>query len=197
MDADRLKWNDRYREQELLHGEDPSRFLAAQLPHIMALTTGRRALDLACGEGRNSLLLARHGFAVTGVDIAEVALAKARRRADREGLAIELVAADLEQYAFCGSYDLIISCNFLLREIFPAAVAALVPGGLLLVDTIFNAPGVPSTHNPAYLAQPAELPALFARLPGEILHYEERPGDAPPTVRLLFRRSSDAPCRDD
>ncbi|HEY5974739.1 MAG TPA: class I SAM-dependent methyltransferase [Geobacteraceae bacterium] len=193
MDADRLKWNDRYREQELLHGEAPSRFLAAQLPRIMDLTAGRRALDLACGEGRNSLFLARHGFAVTGVDIAEVALAKARNRAAREGLVIDLVAADLERYVFSSPYDLIINCNFLLRELFPTAVTALGPGGLLLVDTLFNAPGARSTHNPAYLAQPAELPLLFATLPGETIHYEERLSDAPPTVRLLFRKAAGSP----
>ena len=193
MDADRLKWNERYREEELLHGDLPSRFLAEQLPAIMALTDGRRALDLACGEGRNSLFLAHHGFTVTGVDIAEVALAKARRRAEQAGQAIELVAGDLDQYVFKGSYDLIIICNFLDRPLFPAAVAALRPGGLLLVDTIFNAPGAPPTSNPAFLAQPGELPDLFAGLPGELLHYEERTADIPPTVRMLYRKEATCP----
>jgi tellurite methyltransferase len=188
LQADRSKWNERYREKELLHGSEPSRFLAEWLPRIMALTSGRRALDIACGEGRNSLFLARHGFRVTGLDIADVALAKARRLAGAEGLDIDFRLADLEGYVFDGSFDLIVNCNFLLRELFPKGVAALSAGGLLLVDTILDSPLVAVPCNKQYLLQPGELAKLFTGLAGTIICSEELPGEPTPTARLLFRK---------
>jgi len=54
-----------------------------------------RAVDLGCGTGANAVFLARHGFEVTGIDFSRVALAKARRAAERAGVELRLVADDL------------------------------------------------------------------------------------------------------
>ena len=80
MEADRQRWNERYRAEEYLMGERPSRFLMESLPLIVRHCPGRRALDLACGEGRNSIFLASQGFAVTGVDISDEAPSRPARR---------------------------------------------------------------------------------------------------------------------
>ena len=61
-------WNRRYTGRELLWTSEPNRFLVAE---TAALRPGR-ALDLACGEGRNAVWLAERGWQVTGVDFAEV-----------------------------------------------------------------------------------------------------------------------------
>jgi SAM-dependent methyltransferase len=54
-----------------------------------------RAVDLGCGTGANAIYLAKHGFAVVGVDFSPVALAKARTRATEAGVECRFVAADL------------------------------------------------------------------------------------------------------
>ena len=63
--------------QELVWSAEPNRFLVAE---VVDLSPGR-ALDLACGEGRNAIWLAEQGWTVTGVDFSNVALDKARRLA--------------------------------------------------------------------------------------------------------------------
>jgi SAM-dependent methyltransferase len=55
---------------------------------------GTRVLDVGCGAGTNSIFLARAGFRVHGVDLAPSAVAVARRRAKRAGVAIDFQAAD-------------------------------------------------------------------------------------------------------
>jgi 2-polyprenyl-3-methyl-5-hydroxy-6-metoxy-1,4-benzoquinol methylase len=187
VDADRKRWNKRYAGEGYLLGVQPSPFLAEQLAGLLALCPGRRALDIACGEGRNSVFLARHGFSVTGIDIAEQALAKGARLAATSGVTVDFRRADLERCAITGSYDLILNVNFLLRRLIPALVAALAPGGILLVDTILAVPGTVSPHRPEHLLQPGELARLFAPYAGTILHMEELPDAAVPTARLLFR----------
>src|SRR6476646_8725770 len=87
----REDWNARYAQKELVWSAEPNRLFAAE---VGGLPPGR-ALDLACGEGRNAVWLAGRGWRVTGVDFSGVALAKARRLADRAGVALDLVQADL------------------------------------------------------------------------------------------------------
>ena len=66
-------WDSRYRGTDLVWGATPNMWVEQE---IAGLTPGR-ALDLACGEGRNSIWLAARGWQVTGVDFSAAALAKA------------------------------------------------------------------------------------------------------------------------
>jgi 2-polyprenyl-3-methyl-5-hydroxy-6-metoxy-1,4-benzoquinol methylase len=66
----REDWNARYAASELLWTAEPNRLFAAE---IAGLEPGR-ALDLACGEGRNAVWLAEQGWRVTAVDFSDVAL---------------------------------------------------------------------------------------------------------------------------
>jgi len=189
MEDDRIRWEGRYAEAALLHGEAPSRFLVDCLDELLTLSPGRRALDIACGEGRNSLFLARNGFQVTGVDIAERALERARNRAAAAGLAVEFIAADLDTWRPTECYDLIVNINFLQRALFPDLIAHLAPGGLLLVDTIMAGETLVGEHNPAYLLAPGELPQLMGSSPGVVMRTSEFPGTPYPHAALLFRTS--------
>ncbi|MCM2356793.1 MAG: class I SAM-dependent methyltransferase [Geobacteraceae bacterium] len=189
MEKDRLKWDDRYAGEGYFIGPHPSPFLAERIAFMEALLPGRRALDIACGEGRNSIFLARRGFAVTGIDISAEGLAKAGRWAAAEGLEIDFVQADLEGYEFTERYDLILNFNFLLRELIPRMVAALTPGGVIVFDTILDSPAMEGHHSKAFLLQPGELAALFSPFPGTILHYEERAEGPISTARLIFQKS--------
>jgi tellurite methyltransferase len=188
MNCDRDKWNSRYAGDVLYLGPAPSRFLAENFVLIKELAPGRKALDIACGEGRNSIFMSRHGFAVTGLDISEEGLAKARKWANAEGFAVSFFCEDMETYEFSGTWDLIINFNFLLRDLVPKMVATLNPGGLIVFDSILETPTLEGNHKKAYLLQPGELRTIFARFSGEILADEELPFGPMPTARLIFRK---------
>ena len=91
---DSRAWDDRYRGSELVWTSEANRFLVAE---AAGLAPGR-ALDLACGEGRNAVWLAERGWRVTGVDFSEVGLEKAKALAQTRGVDPDWIAADLLEY---------------------------------------------------------------------------------------------------
>jgi SAM-dependent methyltransferase len=133
VDAD--AWDERYAASELVWSAEPNQFVAAELA---ALRPGR-ALDLACGEGRNALWLADRGWQVTAVDFSAVALDKARRlhesRPGAAGLAVEWVRADALTFDPGRTpYDLVVLAYLQLtvderRTAVRRAFLALRPGG--------------------------------------------------------------------
>ena len=134
MDSD--AWNERYAGDDLLWSAEPNRFLVAE---VEALPTGR-ALDLACGEGRNAVWLAERGWDVTGVDFSNVGLDKARRLAEARVVSVHWECADATEYTPApeGSFDLVIVMYLHLPEAarriaFRHAAAAVAAGGTLLV----------------------------------------------------------------
>lgn len=190
MEADRIKWNRRFESQNSYLGDNPSPFLLREIELIKRLVPGYRALDIACGEGRNSLFLAQHGFRVTALDISDCGLAKGIQRASQAGVTVDFRQVDLDCYEIEERYDLILNFNFLLRGMIPSLVAALAPGGLLLFDTILTSLPMQSLHNPVYLLQRGELRDIFEKFEGEILFSEECDAGDVPTARLMFSKMS-------
>ncbi len=189
MEADRIKWNNRFRSEDSFLGVRPSPFLLREIEHIKLLAPGVAALDIACGEGRNSVFLAQNGFQVTGLDISDVGLSKGVERAGHAGVVVEYKRVDLDNYRISEKYDLILNFNFLLRNLIPSEVQSLSPGGLLLFDTILESPQLLAAHNPAYFLRRGELVSIFGEYCGEILFSEESDTGDMPTARLLFRKS--------
>jgi len=190
MESDRIKWNLRFASDTSYLGERPSPFLLREIERIRQLAPGKRALDIACGEGRNSVFLALNGYEVTALDISDAGLAKAARQAEENAVVIDFQQVDLDGYQFTEKFDLIIMFNFLLRDLIPQAVQALSAGGLLIVDTLMESPQLLATHkNPAYFLRRGELRSIFKELPGKIVLYEELPEEQMPTVRILFRKT--------
>jgi SAM-dependent methyltransferase len=132
---EREDWNRKHGEAGLLFGADPNRFLVAE---VAGLRPGR-ALDLACGAGRNAVWLAEQGWAATGVDYADVAIENARGLAAERGVDVEWVQADvLEWEPPAGEFDLVAVLYLQLpaehrRAVLERAAAAVAPGGTLLV----------------------------------------------------------------
>jgi len=162
-------WDRRYAAVENLWATRPNRFLVAE---AQDLPPGR-ALDLACGEGQNAIWLATLGWEVTGVDYSEVAITKARARAERDGVAVEFTSADLVEYDPApAAYDLVLVLYLHIPSAERGAVhakasAAVAPGGtfLLLGHDLANATegvGGPSDRDLLYTADEiaAELPDL-------------------------------------
>lgn len=162
----REDWNARYAQKELVWSAEPNRLFAAE---VAALSPGR-ALDLACGEGRNAVWLAEQGWRVTGVDFSDVALAKAAELAVSRGVEAEWVVADVLDYQpERRAFDLValvylqLPREELLRAVRTAA-GAVTPGGTLLVlghDTTNVTRGYGGPQDPAVLYTAADLvPAL-------------------------------------
>ncbi len=132
---EREDWNRRHGEAGQLFGADPNRFLVAEAESLPP----RRALDVACGAGRNAVWLATRGWTVTGVDFSDVALANARRLAAERGVEVEWVQADVRQWSpDADEFDLVVVLYLQLpaderRRALRNATAALAPGGTLLV----------------------------------------------------------------
>lgn len=61
-----------------------------------------RVLDLGCGRGRHSLEMAKRGYSVTGLDLSEQALQKARIKADVMGLSVKFIQGDMRNHIFEG-----------------------------------------------------------------------------------------------
>lgn len=87
-------WSDRYRDagDQYLFGTEPNRFLAHR---ATLLQTGRSALSVADGEGRNSIWLAEQGLDVTAIEISQVAVEKARRLAAGRKVDVRFFLADM------------------------------------------------------------------------------------------------------
>ena len=146
------RWDERYSKQEQVDATP-----APLLVQAVADEPPGRALDLACGPGRNALHLAALGWQVTAVDYSSVAIDMVRRRDPR----IDARAADLEAGEFAiapDSYDLICVFFYLQRNLFDAIRKGVRNGGLFAGS--IHLPG--KQRNPLYVMQPGELRSLFA-----------------------------------
>ena len=139
---------------------EPAKFLR---DNIMLLPKGR-AIDVAMGNGRNAVFLAKMGFAVEGVDISPDAVKTALEAARDAGVAIKADVANLEgDYRIKASaYDVIICFRYLQLSLIPQIKEGLRRGGMVVYETFTVEQvrfGKPS--NPEYLLKYNELLHLF------------------------------------
>ena len=186
------KWNVRYAysgepipapAEVLSRGErwlpDPS-----VRPTDSGAATKLTALDLACGRAANGQWLALRGFHVSAWDISETVVEEIRSRKPSllDDVAVRNVS---EQPPLPDSFDVIVVCRFLDRNLCPAIVAALKPGGILFYQTFTQ-----GLSNPDFLLRDNELLTLFSEL--DILEYHEPEPDAhgKAEARLVARRNT-------
>ncbi len=162
-------WDERYSRQDYLWDVAPNRFVEA---HVADLTPGT-AIDLAAGEGRNAVWLARRGWHVIAVDFSQVGLEKARRLAQEHGVddRVRTMLADALTYAPPEPVDLVVVAYLQLppeqqRTVLEHAATWLRPGGTLLVvahdrSNLEHGHGGPSDPDHCY-----EVDATVAALGG-------------------------------
>lgn len=189
----REDWDRRYGTAEMVWSAEPNVFVADQTGHLPP----GRALDLACGEGRNAVWLARRGWEVVGADFSPAALATARRVADEAGAAVTWVEADATTWTPPGEFDLVVLCYLQLTHDRMAAaldrvVPALAPGGTLLVighDRRNLDEGVGGPRRPEVLLDPeavaALVPGLLVETAGTVRRHVE--GEDRPALDTLVR----------
>src|SRR6478735_2889903 len=169
-------WDKKYSERS--HSSlEPDPFLVSAYEEFLADRPAGSALDRAGGVGRHSIWLAQRGWRVKLLDISEVGIQQAMGNAKRSGTASSISAdiCDLNTMQDLGreQYDLVVVFFFLQRELFPALLDAIKPGGILIYKTYTteqkNFSGGPS--HPMFLLDPNELLHAFSSL--RVLHYHE------------------------
>jgi len=153
---DKLKWDKKYQEKSsLLELREPSLFVKK----YCLVAKGKDALDLAAGVGRNALFLENRGFSVDAVDISSVALDVLKSRSKGT---INIIETDLDNFNSTKSYDLIVKCNFLDRELIERSKEFLKSGGVFIVETyIEDKANEKPNSNPDFLLKKDELLKIF------------------------------------
>lgn len=178
---ERAAWDERFRAGDHA-GTEPDPFLTQIEEYAELLPSGRRAgpkagpkaLELACGAGRNAVYLAERGWDVTACDISLQGLRKAQILAGERGVRLQLFCQDLETVQFpVEHFDLVICFFYLQRELFPQIKATLRPQGLLVYKTYttdqLRFPGRP--RHPLHMLAPRELLEAFREF--RVLTYQE------------------------
>jgi tellurite methyltransferase len=174
---DRIKWDEKYRAGAYAGRDHPTSLLAEWVPQA----NRGRALDVACGAGRNSLFLAANGFLVDAVDISGAGLGRARRSAEARGVHVHWIEADLATEAASalpsGPYDLIVMVRYVNPSLYPLLLERLADGGIFLCEEhLASEEDVIGPANPAYRLSPNELRrsvTAVATCDDEVLYYRE------------------------
>jgi SAM-dependent methyltransferase len=180
-------WDERYAATELVWSAEPNQFVAAECADLAP----GRAVDLAAGEGRNAIWLARRGWDVTAVDFSQVALDKGRRLADATASptgSLAWVHADATTWTGSG-YDLAVVAYLQLpaderREAARRAVESLAQGGTLLWvahDSTNLVEGTGGPQDPRVLMTAADVVADVEDLGVEVQRAERVARVVPPS----------------
>ena len=185
-ERDKVFCDTKYGTEAYIFGKEPVAFLRE---HIDVLPRGK-ALDIAMGEGRNAVFLAKNGFEVDGCDISETAIKKALELAREMQVDIHAFAADLETYRLPENTYNVISCFYYLqRDLFAQIKDALKPGGMVIYETYTTENldrGFDGPKNKDYLLQPNELLHAFKDL--KIIYYRELVVDNKKAIASLIAR---------
>lgn len=180
----KAKWDSRYSAGDYKPRNKPSPFLEQWLPLIPV----GRALDIACGAGRNALRLAEAGFKVDAVDISSVALEMAEAEAGKRGLAVNWRQADLSKFSGEKSaYNLITVFRFKEAGLWPKLLSSLSADGWIIIEHhLLTTKDVGGPTDANFRIKPGELLQAFKGL--RILHYtetvESERGEALANVRI-------------
>ena len=160
---DKERWDKKYKNNLI-----PTKVVEV-VEKYAKLATGKSALDIACGMGRNSKFLVSEGFNVHALDISDVAIKSL------EGIEnIRAEEVDFDSYTLKeNAYDLIICTYYLNRDLFPQIEKALKDDGLFIFQTFMHhADNTKVPSNRSFLLEESELEVTFDDR-YELLHISE------------------------
>lgn len=185
MDA--VDWDARYDQKELVWGAEPNRYVAQW---ARDLSPGV-AVDLASGEGRNAVWLARQGWQVQSLDYSPVAVERSKKLADEELDDSELArfstfVSDVTEWSG-HDIDLVVVCYLhvdqeTMRQVWRSAVNSLNKSGTVIIighDTSNFSDGVGGPQDTSVLFDPDDVLSAVDDLPVQVVHaaVERRPVD--------------------
>ncbi|MBW5927515.1 MULTISPECIES: tellurite resistance methyltransferase TehB [Klebsiella] len=155
----------------------------SEVLHAATLIAPGKALDLGCGNGRNSLYLAANGFDVTAWDKNPASISNLERIRQAEGLEnLRTAIKDLNALSFDGEYDFILSTvvmMFLEAKTIPGLIANMQrctrPGGYNLIVAAMDTDDFPCTVGFPFAFKPEELRNYYAGW--ALLKYNEDVGE--------------------
>jgi 2-polyprenyl-3-methyl-5-hydroxy-6-metoxy-1,4-benzoquinol methylase len=160
---DKVRWDDKYK-----NGKLPQTIIKVVNDYAKEARSNR-ALDIACGMGRNARLLASMGFEVDALDISAVAIESLKGIENINAKVVDFDTYELKE----NTYDLIVCTYFLERKLFPQIELALKKNGVFIFETFIHDVAnekVPS--NKAFLLDKGELKMTFSEA-YEIIHLNE------------------------
>jgi tellurite methyltransferase len=175
-------YDQKYAGKEYYWGKKPSA-ICDKVIEIMRPCEGchPKLLDLGCGEGRNAVYFAKHGFEVVGLDISTVGLEKTRKYAEEAGVHIRTVQADIISHRITDTFDVIFSTGTL--QFLPAEVRnehfqnykdSTLPNGINVFSVFVFKPFIsksPEVEEPSFPYRSGELMGYY--WDWEILHSTE------------------------
>ncbi|MCX7265735.1 MAG: class I SAM-dependent methyltransferase [Betaproteobacteria bacterium] len=163
------RWNERFSMDAYLFGESPNRYLAEKTP----LLQKGKALCIADGEGRNSVWLASQGFAVDAFDFSPIAIAKAKKLAEKQNVQVDFHCSSWESFEWkANCYDTIAGIFFQFADpgprtaLFAKLNLALKPGGTLVLQGYGKEQMKYKTGGPGILENLYDEELLLSSFPG-------------------------------
>jgi 2-polyprenyl-3-methyl-5-hydroxy-6-metoxy-1,4-benzoquinol methylase len=181
----RKKWNDRYLAKSNNQNE-PELFLVKHLDYFKPGSV----LDIASGDGRNSIFLAQKGFSVTALDFSSVALNLINKISHEKNLNIKTIELDLrcnKGLSKIKNFENIIVIHFKLNEELLDQIPGLLnPGGLFLYYTFNIRQSEVHSFPQSYCLEKAEL--VERKWPLELLNYTSNEDNRGFHDGYLFRK---------
>jgi len=160
---DKVRWEKKYGANFVPKGK------VVVVEEYAKLAEGNRALDLACGMGRNSKVLLAQGFEVDALDISPTAIASLQNIENLHPKEVDFDTYVLEE----NKYDLVVCTYFLKRELFPQIEKALKTNGVFIFETFIHHPdNTKAPSNKSFLLEKGELERTFSES-YEIVHLKE------------------------
>jgi 2-polyprenyl-3-methyl-5-hydroxy-6-metoxy-1,4-benzoquinol methylase len=178
LERERIRWN-----KSLTHdtaykfNKNPNSLLVET---VKGMKPGK-ALDIGMGQGRNSIFLAKNGWNVTGVDIADEAIAVAKKTAMENKLSINAVLSPMETFDFGNNqWDLVVHVyeGCLEGSYFNNVVKGLKPGGTLVFEFFHREAGI-QMKRPDFGCETNAIKRIVEKTHAfKILRYSEEAGIA-------------------
>lgn len=139
-------YDNRYDTEDFYWGLKPN-VICYDIMKLLPPIKPYRVLDIGCGEGKDSVFLAKCGYCVSALDISEIGLDKAKRLAEHNGVSVNFFRADILDYRPDTDFDIIFSSGVLhfvppqtRRELCDSLKAHTSDGGLNALNVFVKKP---------------------------------------------------------